>query len=150
MRPDRILLGEVRGAEALTMLQAMNTGHEGSLATLHANAPRDALSRLETMVLMAGDDLPLRAIREQVARAVDLIVQVARWPGGVRGMVSVVEVLGMEGDTLTTQELFRRHEGPEPVAPLRETGLMPRLAGRLREVGWAPSGSSRPAVGPRW
>lgn len=150
MRPDRILLGEVRGAEALTMLQAMNTGHEGSLATLHANAPRDALSRLETMVLMAGADLPLRAIREQVARAVDLIVQVARWPGGMRGVVSVVEVLGMEGDTLTTQELFRRHEGPEPVTPLRESGLMPRLAGRLREAGWVPSGPTRPAGGPRW
>ncbi|MEB3237787.1 MAG: CpaF family protein [Candidatus Sericytochromatia bacterium] len=150
MRPDRILLGEVRGAEALTMLQAMNTGHEGSLATLHANAPRDALARLETMVLMSGAELPLRAIREQVARAVDLVVQVARWPGGSRGVASVVEVLGMEGDTVTMQELFRRPEGVDAPMALQDCGLVPRVAARLREVGWSRPVAGPGGRGPRW
>src|SRR5213596_3141350 len=107
MRPDRIIVGEVRGAEALDMLQAMNTGHEGSMTTIHANSPRDALSRLETMVLMAGFELPVRAIREQVAAALDLIMHVDRLPDGRRVVTSVTEVQGLEGDTILLQEIFR-------------------------------------------
>ena len=107
MRPDRIVVGECRGAEALDMLQAMNTGHDGSLTTIHANSARDALSRVETMVLMAGFDLPVRAIREQVAGAVDLIVQVARLRDGSRRVTGISEVVGMEGDVVTMQELVR-------------------------------------------
>jgi pilus assembly protein CpaF len=107
MRPDRIVVGEVRGAEALDMLQAMNTGHDGSLSTLHSNSPRDSLSRLETMVLMAGTELPSRAIREQVASAVDLIVQQARLRDGTRRITDVTEVQRMEGDTITLQDLYR-------------------------------------------
>jgi pilus assembly protein CpaF len=106
MRPDRIVVGEVRGAEALDMLQAMNTGHDGSLSTVHANAARDALSRVETMVLMAGYDLPVRAIRQQVASALDLIVQLERLSDGTRRVVAITEVLRMEGDVITTQDLF--------------------------------------------
>ncbi len=107
MRPDRIVVGEVRGGEALDMLQAMNTGHEGSLTTCHANAPREALARLETMVLMAGVDLPIKAIREQVASAVDLIVHQSRMRDGTRKITHIVEVSGMEGDIITTQEIFK-------------------------------------------
>jgi pilus assembly protein CpaF len=105
MRPDRILVGECRGGEALDMLQAMNTGHDGSLTTVHANTPRDCLSRIETMVMMAGFDLPVRAIREQVAGAIDLIVQTARLRDGSRKVISITEVVGMEGETVTTQEV---------------------------------------------
>src|SRR5207344_138345 len=107
MRPDRIIVGEVRGAEALDMLQAMNTGHDGSLSTVHANAPRDALSRVETMVLMAGFDLPARAIREQVASALDLIVHVDRFRDGSRRITHVTEVVGMEGEIITLQDVFK-------------------------------------------
>ena len=106
MRPDRIVVGEVRGAEALDMLQAMNTGHDGSLTTIHSNAPRDTLSRIETMVLMAGFDLPVRAIREQVASAVDLIMHVSRLKDGTRRVTHVTEVEGMEGEIITLQDLF--------------------------------------------
>lgn len=106
MRPDRIVIGEVRSAEALDMLQAMNTGHDGSLATGHANAPRDMLSRLETMVLMAGMDLPVRAIREQISSAVDLIIQQSRLKDGSRKITHITEVIGMEGDTITLQDIF--------------------------------------------
>lgn len=106
MRPDRIIVGECRGAEALDMLQAMNTGHEGSLTTVHANGPREALSRLEVMVHLAGVDLPSFAVREQIASAVDLVVQLARLPDGRRRVVSVTEVTGMEGQTLLTQEVL--------------------------------------------
>jgi pilus assembly protein CpaF len=106
MRPDRIIVGEVRGAEALDMLQAMNTGHDGSLSTVHANSARDALARVETMVLMAGYDLPMRAIRNQVASALDLIVHLERMPDGSRKVASITEVLRMEGDVITTQDLF--------------------------------------------
>jgi pilus assembly protein CpaF len=106
MRPDRIIVGEVRGAEALDMLQAMNTGHEGSLSTVHANSPRDALSRIETMVLMAGYDLPLRAIRGQIASALDLIVQIERLEDGSRRVTSITEVQGMESEVVTLQELY--------------------------------------------
>jgi pilus assembly protein CpaF len=129
MRPDRIVVGEVRGAEALDMLQAMNTGHEGSLTTVHANTPRDVLLRLETMVLMSGFDLPLRAIREQIASAVDLIVQVERRRDGSRQVTSIAEVQGREGDAITLQDVFLR--GPDNV--LRATGLRPRCADRLAD-----------------
>src|ERR671938_288476 len=106
MRPDRIIVGEVRGAEALDMLQAMNTGHDGSLSTVHANSPRDALSRIETMVLMAGYDLPIRAIRQQVASALDLVVHLERLHDGSRRVVAISEVMRMEGDVITMQDLF--------------------------------------------
>ena len=106
MRPDRIVVGECRGGEALDMLQAMNTGHDGSMTTVHANTPRDALSRLETMVLMAGIDLPVRAIREQIASAVDLIVQQSRLKDGTRKITSITEVQGMEGDVIVMQDIF--------------------------------------------
>src|SRR5207237_9601703 len=106
-RPDRSIVGEVRGAEALHMLQAMNTGHEGSMTTVHANGPRDALSRLETMVLMAGFDLPIRAIREQIASALHLIMHLDRMPDGRRVVPSLTELQGMEGETILLQEIFR-------------------------------------------
>src|SRR5207248_6259691 len=106
MRPDRIIVGEVRGAEALDMLQAMNTGHDGSLSTVHANSPRDALMRVETMVLMAGFDLPMAAIRTQVASAVELIVHLERMDDGTRRIVSITEAQRMEGDVITLQQRF--------------------------------------------
>jgi pilus assembly protein CpaF len=106
MRPDRIIIGECRGGEALDMLQAMNTGHEGSLTTIHANTPRDAVSRLETMITMGGVDLPLRALRTQFASAVDLIIQVNRLQGGPRKVTHITEVLGMEGETVIMQDIF--------------------------------------------
>ena len=106
MRPDRIIVGEVRDASALDMLQAMNTGHDGSICTLHSNGPRDTLARMETMVLMAGMDLPMRAIREQVASAVDLIVHQTRFKDGSRRITHVTEVERMEGDVITLQDIF--------------------------------------------
>src|SRR5216117_2068630 len=106
MRPDRIVVGEVRGAEALDMLQAMNTGHDGSLSTVHANSPRDALARIETMVLMAGFELPLRSIRQQVASALDLIVHLERLEDGSRRVTAITEVQRMESEVITLQELF--------------------------------------------
>ncbi|HVW17579.1 MAG TPA: CpaF family protein [Solirubrobacteraceae bacterium] len=133
MRPDRIIVGEVRGAEALDMLQAMNTGHEGSLTTLHANSARDALSRVETMVLMAGFDLPVRAIRQQVSSALDLIVHLERAHDGARRVVSIAEVQGMEGDVITLQELFAlRGDG---AARLEPTGVRPSLDDKFRRRG---------------
>jgi pilus assembly protein CpaF len=138
MRPDRIVVGEVRGAEALDMLQAMNTGHEGSLTTVHANAPRDVVSRLETMVLMAGFDLPVRAIREQIASAVDLIVHTERLADGSRRLMAVSEVQGTEGDVVTLQDLFRYEPGPhgsEGKGTLRPTGLRPRKLDQLARSG---------------
>jgi pilus assembly protein CpaF len=137
MRPDRIVVGEVRGAEALDMLQAMNTGHEGSLSTVHANSPRDALRRIETMVLFGGLDLPLRAIREQVASAVDLVIQLDRDASGVRFVSSITEVVGLEADVVSTAELFHRPTtgGPADAAtPLEATGLtcMALTRGRRR------------------
>ncbi len=155
MRPDRIILGEVRGAEALDMLQAMNTGHEGSLCTIHANAPRDALARLETLVLMAGLDLPSRAIREQIVAALDLIVHVRRDEDGRRRVASIAELVGMEGETPLLQEIFAfRRRGFERGKVLGEhaaTGVVPRFVPSLRErgaevpVAWfqAPGGQSR-------
>jgi pilus assembly protein CpaF len=131
MRPDRIVVGEVRGGEAIDMLQAMNTGHEGSLTTIHANSTRDALLRLETMVLMSGVDLPLTAIREQISSAIDVIVQLGRRTDGTRVVTTIAEVQGREADTITLQEIFTRtHTGP-----LRATGLRPRCADRLAERG---------------
>ena len=111
MRPDRIIVGEVRGSEAFDMMQAMNTGHEGSLTTIHANTPRDALARLENMVLMAGYELPITAIREQIASAIHLIVQISRMSDGSRKVVSATEITGHEGATITMQDLFtfQRH-----------------------------------------
>ncbi len=130
MRPDRIVVGEVRGAEALDMLQAMNTGHDGSLSTGHANSPRDILSRLETMVLMAGFDLPVRAIREQIASALDLIVHQARLKDGTRKITHITEVLGMEGDTIVLQNLY----------VFKETGFTSdgRIEGRFISTGIRP------------
>ncbi len=141
MRPDRIIVGEVRGGEALDMLQAMNTGHEGSLSTVHANSPRDALSRLETMVLMAGIDLPTRAIREQVASAIDLIVHITRLRDGSRKLTDVTEVDGMEGDIITLQDIYRFDYAAGIDAKGRflgqciPTGLRPRFSDRLADVG---------------
>jgi pilus assembly protein CpaF len=140
MRPDRIIVGEVRGAEALDMLQAMNTGHEGSLSTIHSNSPRDALSRLETMILMAGTNLPNRAMREQIASALDVIVQVQRLSDGGRRLISIVEVAGMEGDVVTTQEIFRyRRRGVTPegriVGAFEPTGVRPLFTEKLKIAG---------------
>ena len=113
MRPDRLILGEVRGAEALDLLQALNTGHDGSLSTVHANSPRDALSRLETLTLMAGADLPLRAVREQTASAVQLVVQQARLPDGRRRITHLSEVAGIAGESIVVNDLFRWEPSPD-------------------------------------
>ena len=137
MRPDRIIVGEVRGPEALDMLQAMNTGHDGSLTTIHANTPRDALARLETMVLMAGLELPSRAIREQIVSAIQLLVHVKRYEDGVRRVASIAEITGLEGNTPLTQELFRferrGRKGRTILGEHAATGIVPRLADELRE-----------------
>ncbi len=141
MRPDRIVVGEVRGGEALDMLQAMNTGHEGSLSTLHANAPRDALSRLETMVLMAGYDLPMRAIREQIASALDLLVQISRLRDGTRRVTKIVEITGMEADTISMADIFEFDFGAGMASDgsflgrLRPTGLRPTFTDKLAQQG---------------
>ncbi|MDH4169935.1 MAG: CpaF family protein [Acidimicrobiia bacterium] len=141
MRPDRIVVGEVRGGEALDMLQAMNTGHEGSMSTLHANTPRDALARIETMVLMAGFDLPVRAIREQISSALDVIVHLSRLRDGSRRVTKVVEVDGMEGETITLSDLFSfdyeagRDAGGRYLGQLEPTGLRPRFSEHLAEQG---------------
>jgi pilus assembly protein CpaF len=141
MRPDRIIVGEVRDGAALDMLQAMNTGHDGSLTTLHANSPRDALSRLETMVLMAGVELPARAIRDQASSAINLIVHQSRLRDGTRRITHITEVTGMESDVVTLQDLFLfdyaagvdrtgRFRGT-----LRPTGIRPMFVQRLTDVG---------------
>jgi len=141
MRPDRIIVGEVRDAAALDMLQAMNTGHEGSLTTVHANSPRDSLSRLETMVLMAGVELPVRAIREQVASAIDLVVQLERMHDGSRRVVALTEVIGMEGDIVTMQDLFTfdysagRDASGRVLGTIQPTGLRPKFTDKMAEVG---------------
>jgi pilus assembly protein CpaF len=140
MRPDRIIVGEVRGAETLDMLQAMNTGHEGSLTTIHANSPRDALSRLETLVMTAGVELPHRAIREQIASAFDLLVQIQRLVDGSRRITAISEVLGMESDVVTLQDVFVAKPPDESqsqtgmhrlLSPLRATGLKPHFLEKL-------------------
>jgi len=139
MRPDRIVVGEVRGAEALDMLQAMNTGHDGSLTTVHSNSPRDALARLETMVLMAGIDLPSRAIREQLVSALDLIVQVRRFEDGVRRVESIVEITGLEGQTPQLQDIFRFERRGRTSRVIQgefiPTGVVPRMLDGLRDRG---------------
>ena len=141
MRPDRIVVGECRGGESLDMLQAMNTGHDGSLSTVHANSPRDAISRLETLVLMAGMDLPLRAVREQIASAVDVIVQLTRLRDGTRRVTHVTEVQGMEGEIVTLQDTFvfdysagLDHNGRFLGKPI-PTGVRPRFTDRFEELG---------------
>jgi len=137
MRPDRIIIGEVRGGEALDMLQAMNTGHDGGMTTIHANSPRDALSRLETMVLMAGLDLPSRAIREQTVSAIDLVVQIRRYEDGVRRVQSISELVGMEGDTPQLQEIFRfvirKRQQRRIQGEFIATGIVPQVVQELRE-----------------
>ncbi len=139
MRPDRIVVGECRGGEALDMLQAMNTGHDGSMTTLHANNTREALSRLETLVLMAGMELPHRAIREQIAAAVDLIVQLERFRDGSRKNVTITEIQGMEGDVVTTADLFKYEqtgfENDKVVGRLRPTGIRPKFMDRIENAG---------------
>ncbi len=139
MRPDRIVVGECRGGEALDMLQAMNTGHDGSLTTAHANSPRDAIARLETMCLMAGMDLPVRAIREQVASAVDLIVQQARMRDGSRKIINITEVQGMEGDVVVLSDIFvfeqQGFEGGKVIGRLKPTGLRPKFMDKIEDAG---------------
>ena len=141
MRPDRIVVGECRGGEALDMLQAMNTGHDGSLTTLHANTPRDALSRLETMVLMSGMDLPLKVVRQQISSAVDLIIQQTRLKDGSRKVTAITEVIGMEGDTVVMSDIFKFEQ--TGVAPdgkikgeLKATGIRPLFGPKLEAAGY--------------
>jgi pilus assembly protein CpaF len=139
MRPDRIIVGECRGPEALDMLQAMNTGHDGSMTTAHANTPRDALSRIETLVLMAGTELPLRAIREQIASALDLVIQQERMQDGSRKVVRVSEVQGMEGDVITLQDIFVFEqtgiENRRVIGGLRPVGIRPKFLPKLEVYG---------------
>ncbi|MGY2065757.1 CpaF family protein [Blastococcus sp. SYSU DS0619] len=160
MRPDRIVVGECRGGESLDMLQAMNTGHDGSLSTVHANSPRDAIARLETLVLMAGMDLPLRAIREQIASAVDVVVQLTRLRDGTRRVTHVTEVQGMEGETVTLQDAFLFDYSAGVDASGRflgrpvPTGVRPRFTDRFDELGITLSprvfGAAEPAGAARW
>ncbi|MGE3934552.1 MAG: CpaF family protein, partial [Rhodospirillaceae bacterium] len=140
MRPDRIILGEVRGSEAIDMLQAMNTGHEGSMSTIHANRPREALTRLENMVGMAGINLPSKAVRTQISDAIDMIVQISRMRDGIRRVTSVTEVVGMEGDVIITQELFHYDfEGEDNAGRLkgnfRSSGLRPHFTPKAEYFG---------------
>jgi pilus assembly protein CpaF len=153
MRPDRVVIGECRGPEALDMLQAMNTGHDGSLSTLHANTPRDALARLETMVLMAGYDLPLRAIREQIASAVDLMIQIERMSDGSRRVVAITEVQRMEADVITLQDLYTFQidaiaQTNHIVGSLVSTGLRPGFLDKFAHRGIDPPRdlATRPAM----
>jgi pilus assembly protein CpaF len=141
MRPDRIVVGECRSGEALDMLQAMNTGHDGSLTTVHANSPRDTLARLETLVLMAGFDLPVRAIREQMASAIDIIVQLTRLRDGTRRVTHITEVQGMEGDVITLQDIFLFDysagvdENGRYLGQLKATGVRPKFTEKLADQG---------------
>ncbi len=139
MRPDRIIVGECRGPEAFDMLQAMNTGHEGSMTTIHANSPRDALARLENMILMAGMDLPHRAIREQIASALDLIVQLERMRDGTRKVVSISEIEGMEGNVIVMSDIFKfelaGYERGRVIGTLRPTGIRPKFMDRIEAAG---------------
>jgi pilus assembly protein CpaF len=140
MRPDRIIMGECRGSEAIDMLQAMNTGHDGSLTTLHANTPRDALSRLETMISMANLELPERAMRQQIASAINLVIQVSRLSDGSRKLMQVSEIVGMEGDIITMQDIFvYEREGigdnDKVLGHFRATGIRPRFSDRLKSYG---------------
>ena len=154
MRPDRIVVGEVRGPETLDMLQAMNTGHDGSLTTIHANSPRDALSRLETLVLTAGVDLPLRSVREQIASAIDLLIQVTRLVDGSRRVTHVTEVVGMESDVVTLQDIYLAapaEGGSGLLGPLRPTGLQPQFGEKLAAHGVRlPLLDEAPSQGEPW
>lgn len=141
MRPDRIVVGEVRGGEALDMLQAMNTGHDGSLTTVHANTPRDAISRIETLVLMAGMDLPLKVVRQQVSSAVDLIVQQTRLKDGQRKVTAVTEVAGMEGDIIVLSDIFKFNQtgvtsDGKVLGEVSATGIRPNFTPRLEAAGF--------------
>jgi pilus assembly protein CpaF len=145
MRPDRIVVGEVRGGEAMDMLQAMNTGHTGSLTTLHANSPRDGTSRLETMSMMAGLDMPLQAIRKQIAAAINLIVHLARLPDGSRKMTHITELSGMEGEVITLTDIFKFEQtGVTPqgkiIGQLRPTNMRPLFTPRLEAAGFKLGG----------
>jgi pilus assembly protein CpaF len=140
MRPERIIIGECRGPETLDMLQAMNTGHDGSLTTLHANSPRDALSRLETMISMANLALPEKAMRQQIASAIQIVMQVARMSDGTRKVVQISEIVGMEGDVITMQDIFQYErtgigENERVLGKFRATGIRPRCAERLKAYG---------------
>ena len=141
MRPDRIIVGECRSGEALDMLQAMNTGHDGSLTTIHANSPRESLSRLETLVLMAGMDLPLKAIRQQIASGINLVIQLSRLKDGSRKVTSITEIIGMEGDTITMQEIFKfESKGADPstgqiIGEFNPTGIRPKIIDKLFDMG---------------
>jgi pilus assembly protein CpaF len=142
MRPDRIVVGEVRGGEALDMLQAMNTGHDGSMTTVHANNPRDSLARLETQVLMGGIELPAKAIRQQIAAAIDIVIQLNRLRDGSRKITAISEVVGMEGDTITMQDIFLlKSEGADAEGNLKNelalTGVRPQILDRLFDMGLA-------------
>ena len=140
MRPDRIVVGETRGEEALDMLQAMNTGHDGSLTTIHANTPRDALSRIETMIAMGATNLPERAMRQQIAAAIQIVIQQSRMSDGTRKVTSISEVTGMEGDVITMQEIFSfekvgsSQEG-KVIGRFRATGVRPKVCERLKASG---------------
>ena len=141
MRPDRIIVGEIRGGEALDMLQAMNTGHDGSMTTVHSNSPRDTLSRIETMTLMAGFELPVLAIRKQIAAAVDLIIYLTRFPDGTRKVTQISEVAGMESEVITLTDIFQFQQNgtdPEgrPLGQFRPTGLRPMFAPKLEAMGY--------------
>src|SRR5947207_8060337 len=140
MRPDRIVIGEVRGGESIDMLQAMNTGHDGSLTTIHANTPRDALSRLETMIQMTGMRLSDRAMHQQIASAINIVVQVGRLSDGSRRVTSISEITGMEGETITMQDIFLYERTGvdsqgQVLGRFRPTGIRPRFAERLRACG---------------
>jgi pilus assembly protein CpaF len=144
MRPERIVVGEVRGGDALDMLQAMNTGHDGSMTTLHANTPRDVISRIETMALMGGIDFPIKVIREQIASAIQLIIQQTRLGDGSRKITSITEIAGMEGDKVVLQELFKFVEEGKDVegkikGQLRAVGIRPRFMARLEAGGFKPA-----------
>jgi pilus assembly protein CpaF len=140
MRPERIIIGECRGPETLDMLQAMNTGHEGSMTTLHANSPRDALARIETMIMMTGIELPLKAMRQQIASSIDLIIQANRLQGGPRKITSITEVIGMEQDTIVTQDIYRYvqtgvNENGRAIGRFEATGIRPTFMDRLESAG---------------
>src|SRR5690606_702474 len=154
MRPDRIVIGEVRSSEAVDMLQAMNTGHEGSLTTLHANTPRDALSRLETMVAMAELNLPDKAVRAQIANAIDIIIQVSRLSDGTRRVKQISEIVGMEGDIITLQDIstFEQtgiDENGRVIGRLRPTGIRPRCMDRLKAHGFEMAAEAFADAAPR-
>jgi pilus assembly protein CpaF len=142
MRPDRIIIGEVRGPESFDMLQAMNTGHEGSLTTIHANSPRDSITRLESMILMTGINLPEKAMRFMISSALDMIIQVARLSDGSRKITAITEVVGMEGDVITLQDIFifeRKgiDKNGKVLGRFRATGIRPKFADRLEVAGFS-------------